>query len=107
MDMLKRELAPLSAKAWAVIDDQAKDILKTHLSARKVVKVNGPKGWDYTVIPEGRLELLDVQNGQVKSGIYRIKPLVESRMSFALDRWEMDNITRGAKDIRLSTVLKT
>jgi uncharacterized linocin/CFP29 family protein len=58
MDLLKRELAPLAREAWDEIDERAVDVLKTHLSARKVVRVEGPKGWDYTSITEGRLNLL-------------------------------------------------
>ncbi len=104
MDILKRNLAPLTQEAWDEIDERAVDVLKTHLSARKVVKVEGPKGWSYTVIPEGRLSLLDKEEGQVHSGKYEVKPLVETRISFKLDRWELDNLTRGARDIKLDTL---
>lgn len=102
MDLLKRELAPLAQEAWDEIDEQAVDVLKTHLSARKVVSVGGPKGWDYTAIPEGRLAILeDSHDVAVKTGQYQVKPLVETRTSFSLSRWEMDNIIRGARDIKL------
>jgi len=104
MDMLKRDLAPLSESAWNEIDKRAASILKTSLSARKAVKVVGPKGWDHTAISEGRLDILDAKEGEVKSGIYKVQPLIEGRMSFSLNRWEMDNITRGAKDIDLSAL---
>ncbi|MFZ7134177.1 MAG: family 1 encapsulin nanocompartment shell protein [Eubacteriales bacterium] len=104
MDILKRDLAPLSERAWKEIDTRAEGILKTHLSARKAVKVLGPKGWDYSALPEGRLDIIDAQDGEVKSGIYKVKPLVEGRISFRLDRWEMDNVTRGAKDIDLTAL---
>lgn len=98
MDMLKKELAPLTSRAWEEIEGRAKGILQTRLSARKIVKVNGPKGWDYTVVPEGRLDLVD-ETGDVKTGVYRVSPLTEARVRFTLNRWEMDNLGRGAKDI--------
>ncbi|SDY78666.1 family 1 encapsulin nanocompartment shell protein [Tindallia californiensis] len=104
MDILKRDLAPLTQEAWDEIDETAVDVLKTHLSARRVVKVQGPKGWDYTVIPEGRLSILEKEDNRVHSGQYEVKPLVETRISFKLDRWEMDNITRGARDIKLDAL---
>ena len=104
MDILKRDLAPLTQEAWNEIDDRATEVLKTHLTARKVLRVEGPKGWDYTVIPEGRLSILDKEKGKVKSGQYEVKPLVETRISFTLDRWEMDNLTRGARDIKLDAM---
>lgn len=99
MDILKRDLAPLSQEAWDEIDERAEQVLKNYLSARKALKVNGPKGWDYNSVAEGRLENLNEQEGEVKTGVYKVKPLVEGRITFTLNRWELDNITRGAKDI--------
>lgn len=101
MDMLKRNLAPLTGTAWEAIEERAGEVFKTYLSARKVVHVDGPKGWDFTVISEGRLAETQGQDGEVCSGLYQVKPLLENRISFDLDRWEMDNVERGAKDIDL------
>ncbi|TCK98808.1 putative linocin/CFP29 family protein [Natranaerovirga hydrolytica] len=106
MDMLKRSLAPLAQEAWDEIEERAAQVLKTHLSARRVVNVEGPKGWDYSAISEGRLDLIEDNNGEVNSGLYSVQPLVETRISFELDRWEMDNIIRGAKDIDLEPLEK-
>ncbi len=105
MDLLKRELAPLAQEAWNEIDERAVDVLKTHLSARKVVRVEGPKGWDYTSISEGRLDILeDTDEVAVKAGRYKTKALVETRITFSLSRWEMDNILRGARDANLDAL---
>ncbi len=101
MDMLKRSLAPLTQEAWNEIESKAAEVLKTHLSARRVIKVEGPKGWNYNALPKGRLQLIEEKNGEVCSGIYSVQPLVETRIVFELDRWEMDNIIRGAKDADL------
>ena len=98
MDMFKRELAPLSAEGWNEIEKRAKEVLLSRLTARKVVNVQGPKGLDFTAVNEGRLTLLDDKN-DVKAGIYTLKPLTEARIRFTLNRWEIDNIVRGAKDI--------
>lgn len=107
MDLLKRELAPLAQEAWDEIDKRAVEVLKTHLSARRVVHVTGPKGWNYTAIPEGRLTKLDKENTlPVKTGQYQVKALVETRTSFTLSRWEMDNIIRGARDVKLDELEK-
>lgn len=97
MDMFKRELAPLSAQAWSEIEKRAKEVLLSRLTARKVVDVDGPKGIDFTVISEGRLTLVD--DGEVKAGTYTAKPLTEARIRFSLNKWELDNLARGAKDI--------
>lgn len=96
--MLYRELAPISNEAWKEIDERAKEVLKSYLSARKVVKINGPKGLDYNVITEGRLANVE-NSGEVCYSNYKVLPLTESRIEFEMDRWELDNISRGAKDI--------
>lgn len=102
MDILKRNLAPLSEEAWKEIDSRAQEVLSSNLSARRVLNVDGPKGWDFTVLSEGRID--NIVEGEVCTGTYKVKPLVEARINFKLDRWEMDNIIRGAKDIDLSSL---
>lgn len=102
--MLKREMAPLTALAWDEIDSRAEEVLKSRLTARKAVKVVGPKGLDFTSLSEGRLEVIDDPDSTVAAGIYKVQPLIEARVSFALNRWEMDNLTRGAKNIDLSNL---
>lgn len=96
--MLYRNIAPISNEAWREIDQRASEVLKTYLSARKVMKVNGPLGPDKNVITDGRLTNIQDMDG-VNFGIYEVQPLVESRVEFELERWELDNIQRGAKNI--------
>ena len=105
MDILKQQLAPITTEAWDEIKTQAKRVLSTHLSARKFVNVSGPKGWDYAAVPAGRLIVPDNQNnGGVVFGINKVQPLIEPRIKFALDIWELDNLTRGAEDIDLDSM---
>lgn len=96
--MLYRELAPISSEAWKEIDETAKEVLTNFLSARKVVKVEGPKGFDYNVITEGRLANI-IDDEDVCYGNYQVLPLTESRIEFEMDRWELDNVVRGAADV--------
>lgn len=96
--MLYRDLAPVSASAWEEIEERAKEVLKSYLSARRVVKVNGPKGWDFNVITEGRLGPIK-NKGNVGFSNYDVLPLTEARTEFEMNRWELDNIERGAKDV--------
>lgn len=97
MDLFKRQLAPLTSEAWEEINERAKQVLKSYLSARKVVSVVGPKGWEYSFVPEGRVKILE-KEGEVGVGLRKAKPLLEVRVPFRLVRWEMDDIERGAKD---------
>ncbi|MCF7936708.1 MAG: bacteriocin family protein [Synergistales bacterium] len=100
MDILKRALSPIPDEAWEEIDDQARSVLKGHLSARRFVDVSGPHGWEYAARPIGRIRVdEDRKKDDVGFGVHEIMPLVETRCTFTLDRWELDNAVRGAKDI--------
>lgn len=96
--MLYRDLAPITDEAWEEIDERAEEVLKSQLTARRVVNVNGPHGADFTVIAEGRLADVD-KKGNVSYGNYQVLPLTEARTEFSMKRWELDNIIRGAKDV--------
>ena len=104
MDILRRQLAPISSAAWEEIDGQAIRVLRSHLSARRVVDVEGPKGWDYAAEALGRLDVPDGQKAGVNYGIHQVQPLVEARIPFELNIWELDNAIRGAADIDLEPV---
>jgi uncharacterized linocin/CFP29 family protein len=101
MDILKQNLAPITEKAWGEINEQAKFIFKTFLTARKVVDVEGPKGIDLAAVPTGRLEVPKSQSNEVQYGIHKVMPIVETRQSFKLNIWELDNVNRGVKDVDL------
>lgn len=105
MDILKRELAPIPAEAWAEIDAQAARSLKAILSARKVIDITGPMGPDFPGVPEGRLNFPKKQpQSGVNYGIHKVHHLVEARIPFELDINEMDSAVRGAKDLDLSNL---
>lgn len=96
--MFNRHLAPISNESWKEIEERLMEVFKNYLSARKVVKVVGPKGLDYTVISEGRLGQIH-EDGDLCYANYNVTPLSEVRVEFEMDRWELDNVLRGAKDV--------
>lgn len=104
MDIFKRNLAPISDQAWQEIDLRAEDVISSQLTTRKTLKVNGPFGLSFTSVPTGRLDLLENKTSNVKLGMYNNKPLLETRISFELSKWELDNLLRGAKDIELGAL---
>lgn len=105
MDLLKRSLAPITQEAWKEIDDQAKNVLKGSLSARRVVDVKGPFGWDFHGWPIGRLSVSDAPFVEgAEHGIRQIQPLVEVRVPFSISRWDLDDISRGSKTTDLSAL---
>ncbi len=105
MELFKRELSPLTAQAWAEIDNVAKDVLVSNLSARHFVDVDGPKGWDFASVNLGRLDIPKGQDDKsVRYGVHAVQPLVETRLSFDLNVMELDNLDRGAKDVDLDAL---
>ncbi len=106
MNLLRRELAPITPRAWTEIDTMAREALTANLSARKFVDLDGPHGIAYPCVNLGRLEVPDTQKGEgVRYGVNQVLPLVETRVSFVLKQWELDNIERGAKDFQLDTLV--
>ncbi len=100
-------MAPVDASAWAQIDDIARQALLTHLSARKFVDVVGPFGIGHACVPLGRLQVPAGQKhpSGLQYGIHQVQPLIETRIPFTIDQWELDNIVRGAKDVQLDSLL--
>ena len=101
MDLLKRNQAPITQKGWEEIDERAAEVFKTQLTARKSVNVDGPHGIEFNSISEGKLGIIKGNEDEVRSSKYKVTPLIESRYTFELNRWEMDNLERGAKDVDL------
>ncbi len=104
MDILRKSLAPISNEAWEEINEAAVDVLTSVLSGRKVLDMEGPKGWDYAALPTGRINVSAGQKSAVKYGIHQVLPLVEARIPFQLNIWELDNVARGAEDIDLEAM---
>jgi uncharacterized linocin/CFP29 family protein len=103
MDIFKRELAPITEAAWEQIETEAKNTLHANLSARKFVDVKGPFGLSYPAHTTGKLSVPKKQDkAAVRYGVHQVMPLTESRISFELDVWELDNANRGASDIELT-----
>ena len=104
MDILRKSLAPISDAAWEEINETSVEVLTAALSGRKFVDVEGPKGWDYAALSTGRIQVPANQKGAVKYGTHQVMPLVEARIPFELNIWELDNVARGAEDIDLDAL---
>ncbi len=104
MDILRKSLAPITTEAWEEINDTAVDVFTSVLSGRKFLDVEGPKGWNYAALSTGRINVPAAQKGKVKYGINQVLPLVEVRIPFELNIWELDNVARGAEDIDLDAL---
>jgi uncharacterized linocin/CFP29 family protein len=107
MNELQRELAPISARAWAEIDDEARRRLRHELAARRLVDLDGPHGWDTPCVNLGRVRALSAGPvADVMAAERRVKPLIELRTDFRLARTELDAIDRGADDADLAPLIE-
>ncbi|MGQ1888896.1 family 1 encapsulin nanocompartment shell protein [Thermophagus sp. OGC60D27] len=104
MDILRKSMAPICDKAWDQINSTAVEVFTSVLSARKFVDVDGPKGLNFSAVSLGRLHVPENQKEEVQYGMHQVLPLVETRVPFELNIWELDNMARGAKSIDLNNL---
>ena len=108
MDLLKRELAPITSEAWQQIDDEAKRVLELHLAGRKLVDFSGPHGWKLGGVNTGRLARITKDPvADVGHAVRVVQPLVELRSPITLPILELDYAGRGANDLDLDPVIDT
>jgi uncharacterized linocin/CFP29 family protein len=98
MNNLHRELAPISDSAWAQIEEEAARTLKRYLAGRRVVDVKDPGGLMLSAVGTGHLHSIDAPGDGIIARQRDVKPLVELRVPFQLNRHQIDDVERGAND---------
>ncbi len=98
MNNLYRELAPISEAAWADIEEEATRTLKRHLAARRIVDVEGPKGFGFSAVGTGHTQGISAPGEGIQAVQREVKALVELRVPFELTRQAIDDVERGADD---------
>jgi uncharacterized linocin/CFP29 family protein len=98
MNNLHRELAPISAEAWDQIEEEATRTLKRYLAGRRVVDVQGPAGAKLSAIGTGHQKPIVPPADGIQARQREVKPLVELRVPFTLDRDAIDDVERGSED---------
>jgi uncharacterized linocin/CFP29 family protein len=102
---LLREHAPIAEAGWEFLDSEARERLMPALAARKLVDFAGPHGWEHSATNLGRTqELAGVPEEGVAARQRRVLALVEVRARFSVDRSELDDVERGAKDVDLGAL---
>ncbi|MBP2456091.1 family 1 encapsulin nanocompartment shell protein [Mycolicibacterium lutetiense] len=98
MNNLYRELAPITASAWAEIELEASRTFKRHIAGRRVVDVSEPGGPVTAAVSTGHL--LDVKSpGEgVVAHLRDSRQLVRLRVPFTVSRTAIDDVERGAQD---------
>jgi uncharacterized linocin/CFP29 family protein len=98
MNNLHRELAPISAAAWADLEDEARRTFKRHVAGRRIVDVAGPAGFELSAVGTGHLQTIEPHSEGVVAHTRHSQPVVELRVPFSVDRTQVDDVERGAKD---------
>jgi len=98
MNNLHRELAPISAVAWSEIEDEARRTFTRNVAARRVVDLIGPAGQTLSAVGTGHLHGLDSPGDGVLARSREVRPVVEFRVPFVVDRQAVDDVERGSKD---------
>ncbi|MFG3206628.1 family 1 encapsulin nanocompartment shell protein [Streptomyces sp. NPDC048192] len=98
MNNLHRELAPVSAAAWADLEEEARRTFKRHVAARRIVDVPEPGGTELAGVGTGHLDTVEAPADGVIAHTRRFQPLVELRVPFTVDRRQVDDVARGARD---------
>ena len=98
MNNLHRELAPISDAAWGQIEEETSRTIKRYLAGRRVVDVQGPGGTMLSAVGTGHLLTIAAPGDGIVARQREVKPLVELRVPFELDRQAIDDVDRGAND---------
>jgi uncharacterized linocin/CFP29 family protein len=98
MNNLHRELAPISAAAWADLEEEARRTFRRHVAGRRVVDVAGPQGVPLAAVGTGHRRTVDPPSEGIIAHTRLAQPIVELRVPFTVDRQQVDDVERGAKD---------
>ncbi|MFD7901996.1 family 1 encapsulin nanocompartment shell protein [Kitasatospora sp. NPDC059722] len=98
MDNLHRDLAPVSAAAWAEIEEEARQTFTLHVAGRRAVDLRGPDGAGLAAVGTGHLAAIDPPADGVLAHAREARPVVELRVPFTVAREAVDDVERGARD---------
>ena len=98
MDNLHRELAPISTAAWTDLEEEARRTFRRHVAGRRIVDVADPDGVQLSAVGTGHLQAVDPHTDGLIARTRRSQPIVELRVPFTVDRQQVDDVERGAKD---------
>src|SRR6266536_2525402 len=86
MNNLHRELAPISAAAWAGIEEEATRTFERHVAGRRIADMQGPSGPALSAAGTGHLRDIDPPAQGVIARARTSQPIIELRVPFAEDR---------------------
>jgi uncharacterized linocin/CFP29 family protein len=98
MNNLHRELAPISAAAWASIEQEARRTFTLHLAGRRVIDVTEPGDEVLSAVGTGHLTDIRAPADGIIARARIAQPVIEFRVPFAVSREAVDDVDRRAED---------
>jgi uncharacterized linocin/CFP29 family protein len=98
MDNLHRDLAPISAAAWADLEQEARRTFTRYIAARRIVDVPEAAGLELAAVNTGHLDDIESPASGVRARVRRTQPVLELRVPFTVDRQQVDDVAQGARD---------
>lgn len=98
MNNLHRELAPISAAAWADLEEEVARTFSARLAARRTVDMPDPAGPEFSSLETGHVSPVDAPVAGVQALQRHVLRVIELKAPFTLDRTEIDSVERGAAD---------
>ncbi|MFJ3906016.1 family 1 encapsulin nanocompartment shell protein [Streptomyces sp. NPDC090025] len=95
---LHRELAPVTAAAWAQIEEEAARTFRRHVAGRRVVDVPASDGPGLAAVGTGHLTDIAAPAPGVTARLREARQLVELRAPFTISRTAVDDVERGSND---------
>src|SRR5262249_30722756 len=95
---LHRELAPISTAAWADLEAEARRTFERHVAGRRVLDAPEPGGSELAAVAAGHIDAIASPAEGVAAHLRRSQPVVELRVPFTVDRQQVDDVERGARD---------
>src|ERR1700756_3528205 len=106
MNNLHRELAPISDAAWAQIEEETARTMKRYLAGRRVVDLHGPAGSALAAVGTGHQSSIAAPAEGTTAQQREVKPLVELRVPFDLERKMIDDVN-AVRTIPIGSPRKT
>jgi uncharacterized linocin/CFP29 family protein len=106
MEWLRRNAAPLSAKAWKEIDEITGSMFKQTVVARRIVDFDGPRGWNHVATQLGTFKSVkpNQQGARVQFSAPDVMLLTEIRADFEIPWSDIDIFERVGPTLETKSV---
>jgi uncharacterized linocin/CFP29 family protein len=96
MDILRREIAPLSGEVLKQIDEAVAGMARRTMAARTVATFEGPRGWNQVAVALGTVTPHKTREGQAVVSLPDVVLLAEIRAAFTVTWGTIEAVERGA-----------